>query len=127
MSRQTLSDTMKITLLDSGDSVRISSDEREKVESALNELVRSGARISDMPHREANEWAASIHRSDPPDEEFQVERLGNRLLVRNRSLEHLKAKAAEFAEIGIIQKGEILKIDGFFTAIFYGRSEEIKT
>lgn len=126
MARQTLSDTMKITLLDSGDSVRISGKERDKVETALNELVRSGARISDTPRREGTEWAASIHRHDPPAEEFQIERLGHRLLVRSRSLERLYARAAEFAEIGIVRKGEIFKVDGFFTAVFYDRSGYIK-
>lgn len=126
MARQTLSDTMKITLLDSGDSVRISGHERERVETALNELVRSGARVSDEPRHDGANWTASCRRVDPPAEEFQIERLGNRLLVRSRSLERLHDKAAEFAEIGVTRKGEIFKIDGFYTAVFYDRSGHIE-
>ena len=126
MARQTLSDTTKITLLDSGDSVRISGKERNSVEVALNEFVRSGARVSDVPRREDHGWAASCHRSDPPGEEFQVERIGHRLLVRSRSLERLQAKTAEFFGIGVVRQGEILRIDGFYTAVFYDRSGQIE-
>lgn len=55
-----------------------------------------------------------------------IERLGHRLLVRSRSLERLHAKAAEFSENGVTRKGEILKIDGFYTAVFYDRSGRIE-
>lgn len=127
MTRSTLSDTMKISLLELGDSVRISGEQRESVEIALNKLVRLGARITDAPHHDGEKWTATCQREDLPTDDVHVERLGNRVFLRSRSFEHLHAKVAEFAEIGgTLLEGDIFRIGAFYTAVFYDSSGHIK-
>jgi hypothetical protein len=126
MARETLSNTMKFTLLDSGHTIKVSSDTREKVEDALGELAKSGAYVGDAPHREGGKWTATCHRFEPPGDELQIERLGHRLFLRSRSLERVKAKVAEFSAGGGAQEGAIIKVGAFYTAVFYDPADHIK-
>lgn len=127
MNRRTLSDTMKISLVDLGDSVQISGEKRESVEVALSKLVRLGARITDAPHQDGEKWTATCQREDLPTNDVQIERLGNRVFLRSRSFEHLHAKVAEFAEIdGTILEGDVFRIGAFYTAVFYDCFGHIK-
>lgn len=120
MTRQTYSDTMKVSLLDLDDLVRISGEKRECVDLALSELARLGARITDAPHREGEKWTASCQREDLPTDDVQIERLGNRVFLRSRSFGCLHTKVSELAGIrGTILEGEIFRIGAFFTAVFY--------
>jgi ribosomal protein L6P/L9E len=125
MSRRTTSDTLNVTVVDSGDSIVISGYEREKVELVLNQLLKLGATVIHEPHVDGAKWTASCRRRDPPDSEIQVERLGHRLFIRGRSLERVSAKAAELTASGARREGEIVRIGAFYTAVFYDPSGNI--
>jgi hypothetical protein len=113
---------MKFTLEDSGHSIRISGDERTKVEDAVIQLVQSGAYVGAAPHRVGEKWTAKCHRIDPRGDALQIERLGHRLFMRSRSIERVCAKIAELNEAGGTQEGEIFKVGAFYTAVFYDPS-----
>ncbi len=125
MGRRIVSDTLHVTLVDSGDSILISGYEREKVELVLNQLVQLGSTVADKPHVDGSKWTASCRRRDVPNSEVQVERLGHRLFIRSRSLERVRAKVAELAESGARLEGEIFRIGAFYTAVFYDPSGDI--
>lgn len=122
MARQILGDTLNVTLVDSGDSILISGYEREKVELVLNQLLQLGSRIVEAPHVDGSKWAASCRRPDVPYDVVEVERLGHRVFIRGRSLERVRAKAAELAEGGAHPEGGIYRIGAFHTAVLYDPS-----
>jgi hypothetical protein len=125
MARRIVSDTLNVTVVDSGDSTLISGYEREKVELVLNQLVQLGSTVVDTPHVDGSKWTASCRKPDVPDTEVQVERLGHRLFVRGRSPERVRAKVAELAERGARREGETVRIGAFYTAVFYDPSGNI--
>lgn len=125
MARRIVSDTLNVTVVDSGDSIRISGYEREKVELVLNQLLQLGSTVLEQPHVDGSKWTASCRRRDVPDSEVQVERLGHRLFIRGRSLERVRAKVAELAEGGVRLEGEIVRIGAFYTAVFYDPSGDV--
>ncbi|MGE5138547.1 MAG: hypothetical protein ACM3JD_03710 [Rudaea sp.] len=126
MARETLSNTMKFTLLDSGHTIQVSGNTRDRVENALGELAKSGAYVSDLPHREGGKWTATCHRFEPPGDEIQIDRIGNRLFLRTRSLERLRAKVAELSTGGGTQEGEIIRVGAFYTAVYYDPTHQAK-
>lgn len=125
MSRRTLSDTLNVTLLDSGDLTQVSSHEREKVDLVLEQLVQLGFRIVDEPHVDGSVWTACLRRPNVPPDGVQIERLGRRLFVRSGSLELVRAKVAELAEVGAHPEGEIFRIGAFYTAVLYDPSASV--
>jgi hypothetical protein len=125
VARRTVSDTLNVTVVDSGDSIVISGYEREKVELVLNQLVQLGSTVIDKPHVDGSKWTASCRKPDVPDSEVEVERLGHRLFLRGRSIERMRVKVAELAESGARLEGEIVRIGAFYTAVFYDPSGDI--
>lgn len=125
MARRVVSETLNVTVVDSGDSILISGHEREKVELVLNQLVQLGSTVIDKPHVDGSKWTASCRRRDVPNSEVQVERLGHRVFIRDRSLERVRSKVAELAENGARLEGEIVRIGAFYTAVFYDPSGDI--
>jgi hypothetical protein len=125
VARRTVSDTLNVTVVDSGDSIVISGYEREKVEFVLNQLVQLGSSVIDKPHVDGSKWTASCRKRDVPDGEVEVERLGHRLFIRGRSLERVRTEVNEIAKCGVHLEGEIVRIGAFYTAVFYDPSGAI--
>lgn len=117
MARVVLSDTLNVTLFDTGDSVLISGTDRENVELVLEQLEQLGATVVRGPQETGSNWTASCSR--PPLAEYgvQVEKLGYRYFVRGRSLERVRAKVRELSGQGAVQEGSINKIDDVYIAI----------
>lgn len=110
-----VSETMNVTLFDSGDSILISGTERQDVELAIKELVKLGATLVQKPEAFGSIWTASCQRADLTGN-VEVETLGTRTLIRGRTLEAVQAKVNEFAERGCRLDGEIEHLDGYFIA-----------
>lgn len=123
MSRRTLSDTLNVTLMDSGDLTQISGHERENVELVVSQLVQLGLRVVSAPHVDGSMWTATCRRLEVPGDEVQIERLGRRLFIRSRSLERARAKVVELSESGARPEGEIFRIGAFYTAVLYDPSD----
>jgi hypothetical protein len=122
MARRIVSDTLNVTVVDSGDSILVSGYEREKVELVLNQLLQLGSTVIDKPHVDGSKWTASCRKRDVPESEVEVERLGHRLFIRGRSLDRVRAKVAELTGSGARLEGEIVRIGAFYTAVFYDPS-----
>ena len=125
MSRRTLSDTLNVTLMDSGDLTQISGHERENVELVVSQLVQLGLRVVSAPHVDGSMWTATCRRLEIPGDEVQIERLGRRLFIRSRSLERARAKVVELSESGARPEGEIFRIGAFYTAVLYDPSGRV--
>ncbi len=125
MARRTLSDTLNVTLMDSGDVTHISGYTRESVAFVLDEYVHFGFRVIDQPHESGSMWTASCRRPEVPNDEVQVEKLGRRLFVRSRSLECVRAKMAEFAANGARPDGEVFRVGPYYTAVLIDSSGSI--
>lgn len=117
MARMVVSDTLHVTLFDTGDAVLISGPDRENVELVLKQLVQLGSSVVDKPHETASNWTASCRRPTIAGDEVQVEKLGYRYFVRGRSLERVHTKVAELNGRGATQEGSIYEIDGLFLAV----------
>jgi hypothetical protein len=122
MSRRTLSDTLNVTLMDSGDLTQISGHERESVELVVSQLVQLGLRVVSPPRVDGAMWTATCRRLEIPGDAVQIERLGRRLFIRSRSLERARSKVAELSEGGARPEGEIFRIGAFYTAVLYDPS-----
>lgn len=119
MARRIVSDTLRVTLLDCGDSIQISGNEREHVELVLGQQLLLGSRVVDKPRRSGSMWIASFRRVNIPTDEVQVENFGHRFYVRSRSLDRVRTKVAELTKWGARSEGETFKIDEFYTAVCY--------
>jgi hypothetical protein len=122
MARQTVSDTMKFRLVDSGDSIEISGAEREEVEAAVRQLAHCGAYVGRALRHDGEKWTASCHRFDPPDDTIQIEWVGSHLFIRSRSIECVRVKVAGLAQAGLTQEGAILRIGAFYSAVLFDPS-----
>jgi hypothetical protein len=112
-----VSDTLNVTLVDTGELVLISGPNRVNVESVLRQLVRMGATIVQGVQKSDAKWTASCRRPPLVQDEVQVERLGYRHFVRGRSLAGVLAKVTELEAEGATQEGSITRIDGVYIAV----------
>lgn len=125
MSPVIVSDTLNVTLFDTGDSILISGTEREDVELVLKELVRLGATQVRKPQQVVgSNWTASCTRAELAGE-VEVEKLGHRFFIRGRTIEAVHAKVVELADRGARLEGEIENIDDFFIAICHNSTVRI--
>jgi len=117
MPRVVVSDTLNVTLFDTGESILVSGTEREDVELVLKQLVEMGATVIDKPSETGPIWTATCRRPDIPNGDAHVEQLGHRFFIRGRALEAVRAKVSELAERGARLNGKIEKIDNYFIAV----------
>jgi len=117
MPRVIVSDTLNVTLFDTGDSILISGLTYEEVDLVLKQLVQMGATVIDKPSEIGPIWTASCRRPGIPNGDAQVEKLGLRHFIRGRSIEAVRAKVAGLTEAGARLDGEIEKIDDYFIAV----------
>jgi len=117
MPRVIVSDTLNVTLFDTGDSVLISGLTYEEVDLVLKQLVQMGAAVIDKPSDIGQFWTASCRRPEILNGDAQVERLGHRHFIRGRSLEAVRTKVAELTGAGARLEGEIEEIDDYFIAV----------
>jgi len=123
MDRVLVSDTLNVTLFDSGESVLISGTERQDVELVIRELMKLGARLVRKPEAVGSNWTASCQRAEPT-EDLQVETLGTRTLIRGREFEVVQAKVDEYTKRGCRLDGEIEHLDGYYIAACDGAPTE---
>ena len=123
MDRVLVSDTLNVTLFDSGESILISGTERQDVELVIRELLKLGARLIRKPEALGSNWTASCRRAEA-SEDVEVETLGTRILIRGRKFEAVQAKVDEYTESGCQLDGEIERLDGYFIAACDGTSME---
>lgn len=124
MSRRIVSDTLNVTLVDSGDSIQITGKDRESVEFVLGHLVQFGSTIVELPQESGAVWTASCRRVEIMSDEVQIEPLGHRFFIRSRSQARVQAKAVRLAQLGAALEGEICKIGDFYTAVCNTRLSE---
>src|SRR5512135_174017 len=117
MARIVVSDTLNVTLFDTGDSVLISGTDRENVALVLKQLANLGATIVRSPQETGSNWTASCRRPPLAEDEVQVEKLGYRYFVRGRTLEGVRAKVKELSRQGAGQETSVNKIDDVYIAI----------
>lgn len=117
MARVVVSDTLNVTLFDTGDSILISGTEREDLDLVIKQLVQLGATLIDKPQEIGPIWTASCRRPEIANGDVQVEKLGYRLYIRGRTLEAVRAKVAELMERGARLDGEIETIDDYVIAV----------
>jgi hypothetical protein len=119
MARSIVSETLRVTLLDCGDSIQVSGNEREHVELVLGQQLLLGSRVIDKPRQSGSMWIASFCTVNIPTDDIQVENFGHRFYVRSRSLDRVRSKVGELTKWGALLEGEIFKIDEFYTAVCY--------
>jgi hypothetical protein len=122
MSRRIVSYTLHVTLMEFGDSIEITGRTRDHVEFVLGQLVQFGSTIVQMPHENGSTWTASCRRIEIEKDGVHVEALGNRLFVRGRSLERVRAKVATLARLGAHLEGGICRIGEFHSAVCHNPS-----
>jgi hypothetical protein len=116
MSRRIVSDTLHVTLIESGDSIEVTGRDRDHVEFVLGQLVQFGSTIVQPPRESGSAWTASCRRVEIRNNEVQIEALGNRFFIRSRSEERVRAEVATLAQLDAPLEGEIFKIGDFYTA-----------
>jgi len=125
MARRTVSDTLNVTLMDSGDVTQISGYTRESVQFVLDQYVHIGFRVIDQPRESGTMWTASCRRPAVPNDEVQVEQIGHRVFVRSRSLESVRAKMAELGDSGAQPEGEVFKVGPYYTGVLLDASGSV--
>lgn len=117
MSRVITSDTLNVTLFESGDSITISGLKFEEVDLVLRQLVHLGASVLEEPRRTGPVWTASCRRPEVRRGEAQVEQLGHRFFIRGRSIDSVHAEVAKLTGEGAHLEGPIEEIDDYFIAV----------
>ena len=112
-----VSDTLNVTLVDTGELVLISGPNRGNVESVLWQLVRMGATVVEGVQGGEGTWTATCRRPPLVQDEVQVERLGYRHFVRGRSLAGVLARVTDLEAQGAQQEGSITRTDGVYIAV----------
>jgi len=125
MARRTVSDTLNVTLMDSGDLTQISGYSRESVQFVLDQYVHIGFRVIDQPSKSGTMWTASCRRPTVPNDEVQVERIGRRVFVRSRSLESVRAKMDELAASGAQREGELFRVGPYYTGVLRDAADSL--
>lgn len=117
MSRVITSDTLNVTLFETGDSITVSGLKYDEVELVLRQLEQMGATVLEEPSLTGPVWTAICRRPEVAKAEAQVEKLGHRFFVRGRSIDSVRAEVDRLTGTGASLEGEIEKIDDYFIAV----------
>jgi len=117
MSRVITSDTLNVTLFETGDSITVSGLKYDEVELVLRQLEQMGATVLEELSLIGPVWTAICRRPEVANAEAQVEKLGHRFFVRGRSIESLRAEVDRLTGTGASLEGAIEKIDDYFIAV----------
>ena len=100
MSRVITSDSLNVTLFETGDSITISGLKYDEVELVLRQLEQMGATVLEEPSMIGPVWTAICRRPEVANAEAQVEKLGHRFFVRGRSIESVRAEVDRLTGTG---------------------------
>lgn len=104
-------------VFDAGANLIISGYSRARVQEALDELVRLGAKVISQPTSVSDKWIACCEHPSAPVSACKVANLAGRQIVTGPTKEAVAAKVSDLVRLGAIPVGEITFIRDVWTAV----------